>query len=252
MFYHLSFDVLESIGEFVPRIPGNRMASEDNSSLRICCSDSLSGALLAMPDNADVLNSNKLFPLIKVYELDESKIDADNILYPEQIIDKVPDALRTREHWITTIVKPTKSYIIQIVSMNYDRYSNDITDFRYDILTKEVETDCSDFYSYDIKIEASEETLNILGDIIYEDIEDVDDLLIKATNLIEDTLSFISNELSQYSTEINNGVMFHIEGYFVGESRDESFIFHERAVIDEIYRVLDELIGQYCLSIEIS
>lgn len=252
MLYHLSFDVLETIGEFIPRVPEQRMAEEDNTSLRICCTDTIEGALLAMPDNRDFLISTKLFPLVKVYELDESKIEKGNLLSPNEIKDKVPDAVATGEHWITTAIEPSNFYTIQVTNLSYDENSRTVSNLIYHKLTQEEEAELGDCYCFDIRVEATEETLIILDEEIVEDEEiyDIDDLLSKANNLIENTIYYISSEPVFRSTDIDNGFELHIDGYFMGEYRDRAFVHQEKEVVEEVKRELSILVSQYKLSLE--
>jgi len=249
MLYHLSFDVLETIGEFVPRVPDNRILGEDSTSLRICCSDTIQRALVALPNNEDFLISNKLFPLVKVYELDEPQIESSYLLTPELIQDKVPDAITTREHWIIQSIKPSSSYIIQVTSMDYDESSRTIKELKYYKLTKDEEDNISRYYCFDIKVEASDETLIILENEIIEkdDTLNIKNLLSKANAIIENVIEYVSYEPEFYQTNIDNGFKLYVDGYFEGEYRD--FIHQKNDVLCVIKKELSLLVSQYKLSL---
>lgn len=249
MLYHLSFDVLETIEEFVPRIPDQRIEGEDDTSLRICCSDSIENALVALPNNADFLSSTKLFPLIKVYELDETKVEGSNLLTPELIQDKVSDALVTKEHWITTNIKPSNFYIIQVTNMDYDESSKTINELKYYKVNQNEETKMGSYYCFNIKVEVSEETLMILDDktIKDDDIYDVKSLLSKANKIIENAINYVSYEPEFSQIHNDNGFELNVDGYFEGEYRE--FIHQEKDVIDGIKKELITLVSQYKLSV---
>jgi hypothetical protein len=251
MLYHISFDVLETVEKFEPRIPENRMQEEDKTIKRVCCADTLEGAIMALPDNPNFLMSDKLFPLIKVYELDEATVKKDEFFTPSEIVDKVPDALATGEHWITTTIEPSNIYTIQVTSMKYDGSSRTIKELIYHKITKDEEDGISDYYTFGIKLEASEETLIILDEeIIDEDICDIDDLLSKAESIVRGVIDYISSEPVFRSTDIDNGLELYIEGYFLGEYRDRAFVHQEKEVIDDIKKELSILVSQYKLYVD--
>lgn len=253
MLYHLSFDVLEEIYEFIPRIPEIRMKGEDNTFLRICCSDTIEGALSGIPGNIDFLNSDRIYPLVKVYEFDETGLEDEFVLSPEEIKDKVPDALTTGEHWITSNIRPKSSYIINVKSMNYSKKNNAINNLKYIKLSEDELDNIGDYYSYNIEVKATDDTFNILEEHFGEgSIEDIDDLLLEANTLIEDTIGFISSDYVSNSKNIKNGFILDIDGYYIGEYRDIAFVFLESDVINEFYHFLSELIEKYKLSVKIS
>lgn len=251
MLYHISFDVLETVEKFKPRIPENRMPDEDKTIKRVCCADTLEGAIMALPDNPSFLMSDKLFPLIKVYELDETKVKKGKFFTPSEIVDKVPDALATGEHWITETIEPSNVYTIQTTSMKYDGSSRTIKELIYHKITQEEEAYISDYYCFDIRVEASDETLAILDEeLIDEDICDLNDLLLKVDNVTRHIIEYISSEPIYRSTDIDDGVELHIEGYFMGEYRDRAFIHQEKEVINDIKKELATLVSQYKISVE--
>lgn len=248
MLYHLSFDVLDTIEEFIPRIPDNRMVGEDNSSLRVCCASTIEGAVLAMPNNKDFIGSTILFPLIKVYELDEENV-VGNLIMPDVVQNEVSDAIKTGEHWITTTIKPSNVYIIQVTSMNYDKNLENIKELKYKKLTNGEEADIGEYYSFNIAIKASDETLMILNEEIINDvIYSIGDLLSKADSIIRDIIYFVSAEPDFHSADINSGFELYVDGYFEGEYR--TFVHQKKEVINEIKKRLNTLISQYKLKVE--
>lgn len=244
MLYHLSFDIFNEIKRFKPRIPKNRMKEEDCTTKRICFSKSIEGALLAIPDNKYFLNkSNEYFPLIKVYEIDENLIN-DSLLDSSQIADKVPDAFKTGECWITKPVAPTNSYIIQVTSVTVDNMS--INKVSYDIIDTE---GLDDYFNVDVEISLTEESLELLDDV-YDDI-DVDELFSELEYTLDSNINDIIEDTNVRSEISLNTLKLCIEGYFIGEFK-RSFIFQEatlKSIIKE--SILKDIISKYKLNIKL-
>lgn len=93
---HVSFDLVE---EFVPRVPAQRCKNEDDITPRICVAPDITSALRALPQAGEVIVAMQELALpiiIHAYYL-----KSDRVLMPEQIADKVGDAVANGEMWIT-------------------------------------------------------------------------------------------------------------------------------------------------------
>lgn len=97
-YVHVSFD---TVGRFVPRIPGERADGEDAAIPRICVTDSVLSSLNAVPAAGNVLeNTRKInMPLVvHAYYLTPKE---GSVMKPADISGYVPDAMLTGEHWLT-------------------------------------------------------------------------------------------------------------------------------------------------------
>ena len=126
MLYHVSFEQVKD-GIFYPRIPGQRLEGEDNTTKRICFSKSINGCLSAIPDGYTLTHGAKCLsekhmanPILYVYMLNEKSVDSKNIIAPHQLAEKglVPDAVFTGEHWVinTTVTCKEKRIYLNNVS----------------------------------------------------------------------------------------------------------------------------------------
>lgn len=124
LLYHVTSD-LNHNGVFIPRIPENvEIYDEDETTPRICVSNSIEGCLTSMPNGGDDLSNlleycdNKL----KVFVFDTNKlgINDENIINSKLLVDKyrVHDAILTGEHWLLNPVSLTESSIINITSFD--------------------------------------------------------------------------------------------------------------------------------------
>lgn len=126
-YYHLSKDVFKNISVFEPTIPEYIMKEEDRTIPRICVGktiiDCLNGICYldeyynnlfkSTENNCDYNSSN--FRVMKVYEFELSEMDS--IKTPIEIVEYVPDALRTNEHWVLNDIEPINEYLIQIMDL---------------------------------------------------------------------------------------------------------------------------------------
>lgn len=98
-FCHVSIEPIEKTYTFKPRIPTNGAGAEDKTYPRICLSDSLQGAISAIPDGMDMIGSDP----ITVFRIPIAVNDPRLIDF-EELYDKglVPDAMITHECWYTT------------------------------------------------------------------------------------------------------------------------------------------------------
>lgn len=109
--FHITNDLTHD-GIFNPRIPLERMDTEDDSIPRICVCDSIEGCFSAMPYGGGRLdcyiNSGLVF---KVFEFEaQPEYTSEDLYYSELVLD----AEMTGEHWITTKITPVQSYIIHL------------------------------------------------------------------------------------------------------------------------------------------
>ena len=102
---HVSFDEVE---QFIPRIPEQICPGEDNTTPRICAAPSVIKALQAIPQAGEVIYYMWRIGvpiIIHAYYL-----ESPSVLTPDQIADKVPDALATGETWITEIPESVRRF----------------------------------------------------------------------------------------------------------------------------------------------
>ena len=125
--YHVSFDLTEN-RRFSPRIPESRSPDEDNNIARICASETIEGALSAIPYGGSELDMTLAHNqwLIKLFIFDteklnisENKIMDYNELYEK---DLVIDAYETKEYWILEDVEIPKedAQILYIKTFEYE------------------------------------------------------------------------------------------------------------------------------------
>lgn len=95
---HVSFDEVE---KFIPRIPKQICPNEDNTTPRICVAPNVLCAIQAMPQGGEVIYymARLGVPVI----VHAYYIESDAVLMPEQISDKVPDAIATGEMWVMEV-----------------------------------------------------------------------------------------------------------------------------------------------------
>lgn len=108
---HVSFDEVE---QFIPRIPEQICPGEDNTIPRICAAPSVIKALQAIPQAGEVIYYMRRIGvpiIIHAYYL-----ESQSVLTPDQIADKVPDALATGETWITEIPVVVRRFDYEIVN----------------------------------------------------------------------------------------------------------------------------------------
>ena len=258
MLYHLSFDVFNKIEEFKPRIPKNRIKEEDRKVKRICCSNSIEGCLLAMPNNNEILLSEKgIYPLIKVYEFKEEDIEEGYLYFPKDIEKKVPDAITTKEHWIMSNIKASSSYIISIDSLKYDTDVKKIKDFKYSLLLEEEVLDISDYYSYIVKAKATDETSTLIEKLYNNygfeyDIEEVSDLMSAFEIITKETLSEIVDDYECHVEEGDGYITLNVDGFYIGDYREGAYIYKNKDVAKNIYNDLLNLADLYKLEISVS
>ena len=108
---HVSFDEVE---KFIPRVPKQVCPNEDSTTPRICVAPDILSAIQAMPQGGTVTyNMARIGVPIIIHAY---YIESDAILMPEQIADKVPDAVATGEMWITQIPAAVRRIDYQIIN----------------------------------------------------------------------------------------------------------------------------------------
>lgn len=125
MLYHVS---LEEIDYFEPRIPSITLLDEDDTTKRICFSNTLPGALSALQGSIklydgliNLSNDSKCPAIIHIYSIEEEDVGNEFIIKNRVVSMKVPDAIVTGEVWVT---RP-----IEINEMTHQTIV--LTDFEY-------------------------------------------------------------------------------------------------------------------------
>lgn len=140
-FYHISTDLQLGEREFIPRVPKYRCKDEDSSIKRICVCPTIRDAISAFPYKGKFVNwdmRRKKNNYLSVY-----KLKSNNFLTDEQILDKVPDAYLTKEHWILEPVKATPT-LIKIKKLTLSKYNKYTSEYSGEVKSLEYETDISD------------------------------------------------------------------------------------------------------------
>lgn len=107
---HVSFDEVE---RFVPRVPKQICPDEDNTTPRICVEPNILSAIQAMPQGGTVAyNMARIGVPVVIHAY---YIESDAILMPEQIADKVPDAVATGEMWVMAVPAAVRRIDYEIV-----------------------------------------------------------------------------------------------------------------------------------------
>ena len=107
---HVSFDEVE---RFVPRVPKQICPDEDNTTPRICVAPNILSAIQAMPQGGTVAyNMARVGVPVVIHAY---YIESDAILMPEQIADKVPDAVATGEMWVMAVPAAVRRIDYEIV-----------------------------------------------------------------------------------------------------------------------------------------
>jgi hypothetical protein len=107
---HVSFDEVE---RFVPRVPKQICPDEDNTTPRICVAPNILSAIQAMPQGGTVAyNMARIGVPVVIHAY---YIESNAILMPEQIADKVPDAVATGEMWVMAVPAAVRRIDYEIV-----------------------------------------------------------------------------------------------------------------------------------------
>lgn len=95
---HVSFDEVEN---FTPRVPEQRCPNEDETIPRICVAPTIRNALLAIPQAGEVIYYMERLHLPII--IHAYYIESDSVLMSKEVVDKVPDAMGTKEMWVTKV-----------------------------------------------------------------------------------------------------------------------------------------------------
>lgn len=99
--YHISLDE-KDVDTFIPRIPSNGAGSEDKEIPRVCLSDSVAGAISAIPDGMDMIGEEPINMYKVRLAINDPMLIGYDTLYNKGL---VPDALITHEYWYTAELK---------------------------------------------------------------------------------------------------------------------------------------------------
>lgn len=135
---HLADEYEQTYKTLIPYIPKSTMEGEDKTQKRICVSDTVEGCIQAhsriwynafgyaewenmdpfydMSQKVVLIDHDEIGGLlVRAYEF---HLPVHQLVLPETLYEKewVPDALETREHWITKETKPERTYYVLITS----------------------------------------------------------------------------------------------------------------------------------------
>lgn len=95
------------------RLPKQICPDEDNTTPRICVAPNILSAIQAMPQGGTVAyNMARIGVPVVIHAY---YIESDAILMPEQIADKVPDAVATGEMWVMAVPAAVRRIDYEIV-----------------------------------------------------------------------------------------------------------------------------------------
>lgn len=113
--YHVSY---KPIKNFILRVPKHRLADEDNTTPRICCSTTIENCIMAKPGQTEFLYlcmEHNLPCILYVYEFNV-KSDDPNVIVPTQLQESnaVPDAEILQEYWLCNKIPEFKEYVFKV------------------------------------------------------------------------------------------------------------------------------------------
>lgn len=108
---HVSFDLVNG---FAPRIPAQVCPGEDETIPRICVAPSIIKALQSIPQAGEVMYYMEEIgvPII----IHAYYMQSGAVLMPEQIADKVPDAVANQEMWVTEVPEDVRRVDYEIIN----------------------------------------------------------------------------------------------------------------------------------------
>lgn len=143
IFYHISENIYDDIDTFIPRVPLSILKNENSTKKRICIAKSIKDCLSGLNYHTSVnymfneSEENESYVgnrIIKVYEFDINEDDI-NLLNYKDIRNYVPDSLESKEYWYLNILKPKKSYMINIVDYDLlDNNANILDKVKYELI----------------------------------------------------------------------------------------------------------------------
>lgn len=123
MLFHISKDISIKEKVFIPRIPKNRLPSEDNTLKRVCLSNALETCISAFPYKSDVIHhlSSRKPTYLSVYAVDEACFQEGDIKEPEEVVNWVADAELRKEYWIMKPFTATPK-LIKLKKLKLERF----------------------------------------------------------------------------------------------------------------------------------
>lgn len=118
--YHVSFDLSSTDNSFVPRVPVSAADDEDKVTPRICLSDTVEGCMAAIGPGDRYIAKGEKFILRTAY----IPLDHPALLYPNDIVERVPDALENNEYWFLEPIVFDQVSICEIESFGYEHSIN--------------------------------------------------------------------------------------------------------------------------------
>ena len=139
MLYHLSKEISLQEKTFTPRVPRFRLYGEDNRSKRVCVSNSIQNCIASFPYKNDLMLGLRTRPTyLSVYSVDEASFLKEEIKQPEEIVEKVADALEKQEYWLLKEFSATPT-LIKIKKLKFSRlckytneYSGSVTELEFE------------------------------------------------------------------------------------------------------------------------
>lgn len=125
MLYYLDTSNHKPIKEFVPRIPVNRLATEDFTTKRICLAKTIEGCFVASAEMENFLSRHERCPdeVFMLYCFDENDIKSENLVDSYELWSKslVSDAYISGEVWvINQNLIPKEIKYVSVKSYEYD------------------------------------------------------------------------------------------------------------------------------------
>ena len=123
MLFHISKDISVKEKVFIPRIPKNRLQSENKTLKRVCLSDALETCISAFPYKSEVIHylSSKKPTYLSVYTVDKALFHEETIKKPEEVVNWVADAEIRQEYWITKPFTATPK-LIKLKKLKLERF----------------------------------------------------------------------------------------------------------------------------------
>lgn len=124
--YHVSYDMVPA---FNPRVPANRLPTEDGRTPRICFSTSIEKCINAKPGESRALRKmlgHRIPMMLYVYEIDTELLPPRTVVKPDVVQDifGVEDAIENDEYWVTTSIDPDES-IVEVYDADWSWITHD-------------------------------------------------------------------------------------------------------------------------------
>lgn len=165
IYYHISVN-LEETERFIPRVPLERLEGEDAEIPRICVCTDIDNCIAAFPNAIHFRKFNECYDehvLLRIYEFHD--LSDEIIIPPISLQHLVPDALINEEYWITEEIKPTVSYIVEVIDFDFLQRDKNLFTYQLSKLDKKTE---KTFSNPEIPIHFLA-TIHYDGDMLKED-----------------------------------------------------------------------------------